>query len=199
MIELYDSALSGNCHKVRMLLGYLGLQYQKIPVNWLTGEHRGTAYLRVNPRGQLPTLRDGDVVVWDSQAILTYLARRYGSEQWLPLDALSLTRVMQWLMLANEEIRALAWARVAVRLNRDLDRLAVLQAEGQRGLATMERRLERAEWLAADHMTIADIACFPYTALAPEGGVVLDGYPAVLSWVNRITSTPGFVAMPGIP
>ncbi len=198
MIRLYDSALSGNCHKVRMLLSFLGLQYETVPVNWAAGEHLSASIRALNPRAQLPILSDDGHIVWDSQAILTYLARRYGEERWLPLDAEGLANVVRWMMLANEEIRALAWARVAVRMNRDHDRLPKLQADGRAGLAVLEDRLSVGSWVAGDQFTIADIACFPYVALAPEGGVALDPYSAIRRWIGRIQSQPRFVSMPGL-
>lgn len=198
VIKLYDSALSGNCHKVRMLLAFLGLRYETVAVNWAAGEHLSDTIRALNPRAQLPILSDGDHVVWDSQAILTYLARRYGEEHWLPLDADGLSSVMRWMMLANEEIRSLAWARVAVLMNRDQERLARLQSEGRAGLTVLEARLKAATWLAGDNFTIADIACFPYVALAPEGGVALEPYGAVRRWIGQIKAQPGFVSMRGI-
>ena len=81
MITLYGGPLSGNAYKVRLLLTLLGLEFEETVVNLQTGENRTESFLALNPRGQIPTLVDGDVTVWDSQAILVYLARRYG-EAW---------------------------------------------------------------------------------------------------------------------
>lgn len=198
MIKLYDSALSGNCHKVRMALSFLGKPFDLVPMNWARGDQRSSEFRKLNPRGQLPTLDDNGTLVWDSQAILVYLARKYGPDEWLPNGPLALTRVTQWMMLANEEIRALAWARVTVRMKQPRDELAKLQEFGRSGLAVLERRLSENSWVALDHFTIADIACFPYVGLAPEGEVSLDTFPAVQSWLKRIRSLPGYSAMPGL-
>ena len=198
MIKLYDSALSGNCHKVRMALGFLGMPSELVPMNWARGDQRTVAFRAINPRGQLPTLDDNGTVIWDSQAILVYLARVYGPPTWLPNEPVALARVTQWLMLANEEVRALAWARVTVRMKQPRDELAKLQEFGTSGLAVLEDRLARNAWVALDHFTIADIACCPYVGLAPEGEVSLAPYPAVRAWVERITSLPGYVGMPGL-
>lgn len=198
MLKLYDSELSGNCHKVRMMLGILDLAYEKAPVNWFKDEHRSPAYRAINPRAQLPALEDDGLVIWDSQAILVYLARRYGGETWLPMDAVGIARVMQWLMLANEEIRALAWARVAVRLGRGREQLPQLQETGLRGLAVLEERLAAHDWVALDRASIADLACFPYVALSREAGTDLEHFSAVCRWVERVKSLPGYVGMPGI-
>jgi glutathione S-transferase len=198
MIKLYDSALSGNCHKVRMALGFLGLSYDVLPMNWARGDQRTAAFRAINPRGQLPTLDDNGTVIWDSQAILVYLARTYGPTSWLPNDPLALARVTQWLMLANEEIRALAWARVTVLMKQPRDELAKLQDFGRSGLAVLQARLAQNDWVALDHFTIADIACFPYVGLASDGEVSLTPYPAVAAWVTRMRSLPKYVGMPGL-
>ena len=174
MIKLYDSALSGNCHKVRMALAFLGISHDIVPMNWARGDQRSAEFQAINPRGQLPALDDHGTIVWDSQAILVYLARTYGPASWLPNDPLALTNVVHWLMLANEEIRALAWARVTVLMKQDRDELAKLQNFGRSGLTTLERHLATHAWVALDHFTIADMACFPYVGLAPQGEVSLE-------------------------
>ncbi len=82
MITLYDMTLSGNCHKVRLLLSLLALPYQTQPVNLVSGEQRSPDYLQRNPCAQVPVLNDNGQIIRDSQAILVYLAKRYGGEQW---------------------------------------------------------------------------------------------------------------------
>lgn len=200
MIKLYDSALSGNCHKVRMLLGFLDLDYEVVPVNWATGEHKEDWYRKINPRAQLPTLDDNGTVIWDSQAILAYLARTYDETgQWFPNDPIPLTRVMQWLHLANEEVAALAWARVTVLMKQPRDGLAELQAKGRAGLSVMNDALAQSTWLAAgDHPTIGDIACFPYAGMAEQGEVALSDYPNVQRWRTDMIALPNYTSMPGL-
>ena len=197
MIRLYGMTLSGNAYKVRLLLELLGLQYEEIPVNLRTGENRTESFLALNPRGQVPTLVDGEVTVWDSQAILVYLARRYGQE-WLPTEPVPMAEVMQWLAVAeNELLFGLARARAVVFFGRDFD-LPSCQAYGRAGLEVLEQRLAGHEWLAAGRPTIADIACMPYAALSHMGEIPLDDYPSVRAWIDRIRALPGFIAMDGI-
>ena len=176
----------------------LGLAHEIVPVNWFKDEHRSAAYRVINPRAQLPALEDAGTVIWDSQAVLVYLARRYGGETWLPVDPVGMARVVQWLMVANEEIRALAWARVAVRLGRDREQLPQLQETGLRGLAVLEERLGTQDWVALDHVSIADLACFPYVALSREGEIDLDRFTSVCRWIGRVKALSGYVDMPGI-
>jgi len=136
--------------------------------------------------------------VWDSLAILVYLARKYGGEKWLPLEAKGMAEVMQWLaVMENEVLYGLARARVICKFKRP-GNLEDAQLLGRKGLDVMERRLASHPWLALDRVTIADIGCFPYVALAPEGEIPLDDYRAIRSWIERIKALPGFVGMPGI-
>ena len=197
-MKLYDFELSGNAYRVRLLLSLLGLKYEAVPVNLMQGEQRQAAFLKLNPRGQVPTLDDGGTVVWDSLAIMVYLARKYGGEKWLPLDAERMGEVMQWLaVMENEILYGLARARVICKFKRP-GNLEEAQASGRKALDVLEQRLASHPWLALDHATIADIGCFPYVALAPEGEIALDAYPGVRNWINRVKSLQGFVGMPGI-
>ncbi|HET7098587.1 MAG TPA: glutathione S-transferase family protein [Casimicrobiaceae bacterium] len=197
-MKLYDFELSGNAYKVRLLISLLGLNCERVAVDLRQGEQRQPAFLKLNPRGQVPTLDDGGTVVWDSLAILVYLARKYGGEKWLPLAAEPMAEVMQWLaVMENEMLYGLARARIIVKFKRpgNLDEAKEL---GRKGLDVLEQRLASHPWLAFDRLTIADIACFPYVALAPEGEISLDGHPAVRGWIDRIKALPGFIGMPGI-
>lgn len=194
-LKLYDLPVSGNCYKIRLLLAMLGLEYEKVAVDIFQGESTTPEYLKLNPRGQIPLLVDGEDLIWDSMAILVYLARRYGGERWLPGDALGEARVMQWLAVSeNELLFGLARARAVIHFKRPFD-LAQCQKEGRAGLAVLETRLSGDDWLAAGHATIADLACYPYVALAPEGEVSLEPYPAVRAWLERVRALPGWVAM----
>ncbi|HQR54160.1 MAG TPA: glutathione S-transferase family protein [Burkholderiales bacterium] len=195
-MKLYDAERSGNCHKIRLLLSLTGTPYERIAVDLKAGEQRTAAYRQLNPRGQVPVLDDGGTVIWDSTAILVYLARRLGREDLLPLDALGMAAVMQWLALAqNEILYGLARARAVLRFGRVAD-LAEAQAAGRAALAVLEERLAVHPWLALDRLTLADIACYPYAALAPEGDIGLEPYPAVSAWMERIAALPGHAPLP---
>ena len=197
MITLYGTPNSGNAYKVRLLLSLLGLEFEETFIDLQTGENRTESFLALNPRGQVPVLVDGDITVWDSQAILVYLARRYG-EEWLPVAPAAMAEVMQWLAVAeNELLFGLARARAVKSFGRDFD-LASSQAYGREGLKVLEQRLAEHSWLAAGRPTIADIACMPYPALSWMGDIPLDDYPAVRAWIDRVRALPGFVAMEGI-
>jgi glutathione S-transferase len=194
-LKLYDMERSGNCYKVRLLLSMLGLDYRRIAVDLFAGESLTPSFKQLNPRGQVPVLVDGERVIWDSMAILVYLARQYGDAHWLPGNPLGEARVMQWLAVSeNELLYGLARARAKLLFDRPYD-LAQCHRDAQPGLEAMERQLEAAPWLASEQPTIADIACYPYVSLAGEGDFSLEPYPAVRAWLNRVESIDGWMPM----
>ncbi len=201
-MKLYDLERSGNCYKIRLLLSFLGQDYERVPVALDEGAQRRPEFLRLNPRGQIPVLlTDEGEAVWDSTAILVYLARRYGGERWLPGDPLGMARVMQWLALEQNEGRyGTARARViGLNIKSGLGQTGTLEESrclAERALVVLEGRLTDHAWLAAEHPTIADIACYPYTALFPESGLPFDGYPAIHAWFRRLEAWPGYIAVP---
>lgn len=198
MIKLYDVELSGNCHKVRLTLSLLGLQYEQVTVNLMAGEHRSPDFLKLNPLGQVPVLIDENLIIRDSQAILVYLARKYGNKDWLPLNAELMAKVIQWLSFSTNEINhSLFIARLHFFFGMNVD-WETAQNKGKQVLQIMNNHLQGRDWLEGNHLTIADIACFPYVGLAPDGKVSLDPYPNVVAWIERIKNLPNYVGMPGL-
>lgn len=194
-LKLYDFPISGNCYKVRLLCSMLNVDLERIPIDSTTGETQTEGFKRINPRGQIPVLVDGETVIWDSMAILVYLARRFDAGEWLPSDALGEARVMQWLAVAeNELLYGLGRARMAVQFNKPFD-LAACHKEAESGLQAMEGHLAGHVWLAGERPTIAEPACYPYVALAHQGRFDLDPYPAVRAWLKRVEQIPGWIAM----
>jgi glutathione S-transferase len=196
--KLYDLELSGNCYKVRLLSALLGVPVDIVPVDFMAGAHKKSPLINLNPFGEIPIFVDGDVVLRDSHAILVYIARKWGSESWLPTDPSSLARVVSWLMVAENEIaRGPADARLHDKFGYKLD-VTAARAKAARILGILEEQLQTSEWLALGRPTIADIACMPYVALGHEGGVPFESYPAIKAWVARIKRLPGYIPMPAI-
>ena len=199
-MKLYDLDLSGNSYKCRLLLSMLGVDHDTVRVDMAKGEHRSPEYLAINPFGQIPTLVDGDNVLRDSQAILVYIARKQGAEDWLPLDAAEMAQVVSWLAFAENEIHhGPTVARAGNKFEVPGIDVPTAQKRAARALKLMDAHLDGRDWLALDRPTIADLACYPYTALAPEGGIDLPPYGHVLDWIRRIEALDGYVPMPGLP
>jgi glutathione S-transferase len=193
-MKLYIYRISGNAHKVRILLSLLNVPYEPVVIDHTRKEQREAAFLKLNPRGEVPVLEDDGTIIWDSAACLVYIARKYGGEQWFPTAPAAMAEVMQWIALAATEIQCgLQYARRGVRQGRwTLGNLEQSQAFGRIALDTMENRLKRNQWLALGRPTIADIACFPYVETAPEGGIPLEPYPAIVAWLARCKGLRGW-------
>jgi glutathione S-transferase len=199
MIQLYGYELSGNSYKAKLMLSLLGLKYEWVPVDLMAGAHKQPDFLALNPLGQVPVLVDGGTVLADAQAILVYLARQYGGESWLPLAAEPMSRVVRWLSITAGEIRqGPETARLyhlfkvtGIGLERTMQKSDLI-------LTQLNEHLRERQWLELGQPTIADVAVFPYVALAPDGNIDLTSYPHVLAWIDRVKHLPGFVGMTGI-
>ena len=193
-MKLYTVAPSGNAYKVRLLLEMLKVPYETVNIDFKAKEHKGAAFLKINPRGQVPAIEDAGHIFWDSTACLVYVARKHGGDKWLPTDPIGMAEVMQWLALSNNEIHyGCQWARAVVNGNK-VGNVEEYRTYARQGLQVLNDRLKTNQWLALDRPTIADLACYPYVALAPEGGVALDPYPSVQDWIKRIERLPGWVS-----
>jgi glutathione S-transferase len=198
-IRLYRHALSGHCHRVELLLSLLNLPFELVDVDLAQGEHRQPAFLALNPLGQVPVLRDGELTLSDSNAILVYLEGRYAPGQWLPRDPVGAARVQRWLSLAAGPLAfGPASARIVQLFKLPTDpKDAIDRAVGLFQL--MEAELARAPYLAGDRATLADVAHYAYVARAPEGLVSLQPFPAIRTWLARVEALPGFVPMVKTP
>lgn len=196
MIQLYRMALSGHCHRVELFLSLLGLEYECVDVDLAKGEHKAPAFLAMNPFGQVPVLRDGDVTLADSNAILVYLEAKYAPGRWLPRDPTGAARVQRWFSVAAGPLAFGPAAARVVQLFRRGDDCAPMIVRANQLLAVMDGELRSQPWLAGGEPTLADIANYSYIAHAPEGNVSLQPYPHVRAWLARIEALPGFVPMP---
>lgn len=193
-MKLYMTESSGNAYKARLLLSMLNVPFEKAMIDVRSGEHKKEPYVKINPRGQVPALEDGGRVYWGSTACLIYVARKHGGKRWLPTDPAGMAEVAQWLELAQNELHyGLQWARGVKTGIRKLGSYDEYRGYGEAGLAVLERRLKSNEWLALGRPTIADVACYPYVSVAPEGGFELGNYPAVTAWARRFEALPGWV------
>lgn len=194
-IVLHGTALSGHTRRVQNLLHMLELPYHF--ADSPSAVRATPAFRALNPFGQIPVLEDGDLVLSDSNAILVYLAKRYGAgTAWLPEDPVGAARVQRWLSIAAGEVRyGPAQARLEVLWGKGGDPTPA-RAIAEELLGFMDHHLGGRSWLAADHPTIADLACHPYLAHAPEGGVALEPFPAVRAWIERVEALPRFQPMP---
>jgi glutathione S-transferase len=194
-LVLYGTKLSGHAHRVEALLTQLGLSYsyRDAPAE----VRRSPEYRQMSPFGQIPVLVDGGRAIPDSGAILVHLARVYDRDGvWLPRDPAAEVEVQRWLAIAAGDIRfGPAMARLIVRFGKAAD-LAGAHQVAHELFRFMEIHLAERDWLAGERPTIADLACYPYLAVADEGSLSLDERPAIRAWIARVEAIPGFQPMP---
>ena len=198
-ITLHRFVLSGHCHRVELFLRLLDLPYRTVDVDLAHGEHKRAEFLALNPFGQVPVIDDDGVVLFDSNAILVYLALRYAAEShWLPRDPLGAARVQRWLSAAAGPLASgAATARLIQLFGLQRDASEAIE-RGHQLFRIIENTLVQQDspFITGAEATLADIALYSYTAHAPEGKVSLDDYPALRAWLKRIEALPRFTPMP---
>ena len=195
---LYNSAVSGNCYKVRLLLAQLGLAYETVDVSVVDRSNRAELLADLNPGLRVPTLvLDDGRPLAESNAILWYFG---DGTEFLPTDPYERAQVLQWMFFeqySHEPYVAvarflLAYSGMPERFERQRDRLL---AGGYAALDAMERHLAGREFLVGDRYSIADISLYAYTHVAHEGDFDLAPYPAIRGWLGRVAAQSGHVAI----
>ncbi len=191
---MYDSAVSGNCYKVRLLCAQLGTPLERRELDVLDRSSRPELLGPLNPALRIPTvvLDDGRPLA-ESNAIMTYLAE---GTRYLPEDRYERAQVLQWLFFeqySHEPYIAVArmWAHFGIEVSDE--QRAAKRARGEQALAAIERHLAECSFLVGGRYTIADIALYAYTHVAPEGGFALDPYPQIRDWLACVAAQPGHI------
>ena len=197
MLRLYDSRLSGNSWKVRILLSQLGLPYERVTLDLAKGETREPAFRKISRFARVPVLQleSGQTIV-ESGAILLYLAQ---GTPYLPDDPLVRAQVTGWLFFEQADLqKAIAVPRVWHLRGLADGRAQEIQhfhAEGYAALEMLEAWLDARTWLVDERYTVADTAVFAYVSLASEGGYEMERFPAIREWIARVKGQAGWVAL----
>jgi glutathione S-transferase len=195
-VLLYNSAVSGNCYKVRLLLAHLDVAYATVDVSVVDRSNRAELLADLNPALRVPTLvLDDGRPLAESNAILWYLG---DGTRYVPVDPYERAQVMQWQFFeqySHEPYIAVLRHRTMVGELDGLPDLEERRAKGYAALDAMERHLQEREFLVAERYTIADISLYAYTHVAPEGGFDLSGYPAINGWLRRVAAQKGHVSI----
>jgi glutathione S-transferase len=196
-VLLYNSPMSGNCYKVRLLLAHLDISYETCEVSVVDRSNRRELLAELNPSLRVPTLvLDDGRPLAESNAILWYFG---DGTPFVPDDPYERAQVLQWLFFEQYEVEpALAVVRFWMAYSGMPEKLAPerrdeLMKSGNRALAALERYLNDRTWLVGGGITIADISLYAYTHVAHEGGFDLEPYPAVRAWQKRLAAEPGHV------
>lgn len=192
MIELYTAA-TPNGHKVSIALEELGLEYRVHPLDFNKKEQKAPEYLKINPNGRIPAIIDrdaGDFAVFESGAILLYLAEKTG--QLLPADAQGRSQVIQWLMFQMGGVGPMqGQANVFFRYfdEKIPSVIARYQNETRRLYEVLDTRLQSVDYLAGAY-SIADIATYPWVRVHDWAGVSVDGLTSLQAWMQRMAERP---------
>jgi glutathione S-transferase len=191
---LYNSQVSGNCYKVRLLFSHLGVDYDKREVDVIDRSGRRELLGELNPALRVPTLvLDDGRSLGESNAIISYFAE--GTE-YLPEDRFERAQVLQWLFFeqySHEPYIAVARFWRIAGITPAPDDLQAKERGGRAALEALDRRLTDNHYLVGEQYSIADIALYAYTHVAPEGGFELEPYPGVRAWLARVATQPGHV------
>ena len=193
-VVLYDSAVSGNCYKVRLLFALLGVEYERRPLSVVDKSDREEVLGDLNPGLRVPTvvLEDGRPL-GESGAILWYVA---DGTQYVPADPFDRAKVLQWMFFeqySHEPYIAVARNWLMHDLTPSPEALAERQWGGYVALDALERGLADGRDFLAGGFSIADIALYAYTHVAHQGGFDLSGYPRIRAWIDRVAAQPGYV------
>ena len=194
-IKLYRVPLSGHAHRVELMLSLLQLPIELVFVDIPNGAHKKPEFLALNAFGQVPVIDDNGTILSDSNAILVYLAKKYGDGKWLAEEPLAAARIQRWLSVAAGQLAyGPASARLITVFGAPLNADEVI-ARSHALLKVMDGELANTPFLAGATATLADVANYSYIAHAPEGNVSLQAYPNVRAWLERVEALPGFVPM----
>ena len=190
---LYNSRVSGNCYKVRLLLAHLGIAYERREVDVVDRSNRVELLGDLNPALRVPTLvLDDGRPLAESNAILFYFAE---GTPYLPEERYERVQVLQWLFFeqySHEPNIAVVrfWVRYSDAPPADAE-VETRRRAGYAALDAMERHLSSRTFHVGERFTIADISLYAYTHVAAEGGFDLAGYPAIGAWLDRVAGQPG--------
>ena len=200
---LHEDPISGNCYKIRLTAALLGLPLERRAYDILKGETRTPAFLeQVNANGRIPVLQAGDRFLPESNAACWYLA---DGSALIPAGRFDRADMLRWMFFEqyNHEPNVatlrfwLAFVGEAKLAPEQRALLASKRRAGEAALALMDEHLAQRRWFAAEAPSLADIALFAYTHVAPEGGFELARYPHIEAWLDRVRGLPGFVDMEG--
>jgi glutathione S-transferase len=193
-MKLFDSGVSGNCYKVRLICAHLGLPLERQELSVVDRSNRPEVIGGLSPVQRVPVLvLDDGRSMFESNAIIDYLAE---GTPYIPTDSYERQQTLAWQFFEQYEIEPnLAVARFLklFEIEHTPERMTALHAAGNKGLQALERGLSGNEFIVGNRYSVADISLYAYTHVAAEGGFDLSPYPAIEAWIERVASQPGHV------
>lgn len=196
-MKLYTGTITPNGKRVRICAAECGAKLDAVLVDFQRGDNRAPDYLALNPMGKVPTLVDGDLVLWESAAILCHVANKAGSALW-PKDPTALAETLRWLFFCSCHVDPYFTTLVVERFikgRRDLPADEALCANAEQWLArfvpVIEQQLAGREYLTG-HFGLGDIALGCTLELSPLVKYDLAPYPHVRAWLERLQARPSW-------
>jgi glutathione S-transferase len=192
--RLYDSKLSGNAWKLRILMRELGIPFERVSLDLAKGEAKSPEFAKVSRFQRVPVLEldDGRHLI-ESGAIMLFLAK--GTDL-LPADPVERAEVTSWLFFEQADlVKPLALPRffkLRGIYDQNQAKVAEMQETGYVALGRLEAWINGREWLANGRFSLADLAVFPYVALAHEGGYEMNRFPGIQRWLKRLSQRPSW-------
>ena len=195
-MKLYGFPPSPNTWKVRALAAHLGIRLDEENVD--LSQPRTPEYLAINPTGRTPALVDGDLKLWETAAILQYLASKKPNSLW-PDDARARADIMRWQSWGiahwgKEACEPLLFNNLVKRIFNmgppDADAVARGTAAFHREAKTLDAHLAKQKYLAGDNLTIADFQIAASLFYAEGGGLPVEGYANIRAWFGRVAALP---------
>jgi glutathione S-transferase len=199
MITVYGRATSSNVQAVMWAIGEMGLAHERLDYGHVHGGTDTPGFLAMNPNGTVPVIRDGDLVLWESCAILRYLAARYGDGgAFWPADPVARARVDQWAEwgkaeLAQEFTVPVFWARIrTAAADRDAAALARGIRHFERRVAVLDRQLAGRVFVAGEAFTLADIVIGNVLYRYFDIDIPREDFPNVAAYYRRLAARPAY-------
>lgn len=199
VIKLYDNVESQNGYKIRLAASNMQLKYEWVPLNLQAGDQKQDWFLKLNPNGKVPTLVDGDFTIWESNAILLYLGKRFVPNTLIPQGLPQLGVMLEWMFFeATQLSRTVGSARFLTRYmppeRVNPQELARTREQANRAIKILNGHLAGQDFLAGSY-SLADISCYAQLVVASEGKIGLDDFQAIQRWQKRVEDQPGYLSM----
>jgi glutathione S-transferase len=199
-MKIYADPITVNCRKVLAGLDFLNAPFERVHVDYFKGEHKEPAYLAINANASVPAMKDGDFVLWESNAILQYAADKYDRDSAYPKDLQKRADINRWLLWESSSWFPACYVYLVENCVKPLlgaePDPAVLEAQGlqfHKLAAILNERLAKHDWVCGSQPTIADIALAAPLHLHPYQKLPLDAHPHVKRWMTvRVEALPSW-------
>jgi glutathione S-transferase len=205
-MKLYYDPITVNCRKCVAGLDLIGADYDAEVMSYFGGDHKKPEFAAINPNAALPALTDGDLVLWESNAILVYASEKTGNTTVYPADARSRGDITRWLLWESNTWFPTCYTYLVENVVKpilddtpDTARLTEHAPTFHGHARVLENALQGREWLCADHPTIADIAIAAPMHLHGPQKLPLEDYPNIRNWMARVEALPCWQKSDPIP